>query len=171
LVRAWSTRASLLAAHRADDLDLAVGLHREGLFQQLQLVRADIGQDQARDRLVLVELAQEGGQNLGIRVALVHAREIGAAAPVLTGAVEEDLDAGLAAVGVQGEDVALGHAVGADGVLHRYGRQGADAVAHAGGLFEVHSSAADCISLRQAADDGAGLASQELFGLGDQFAW
>ncbi len=107
-----------LAAHRADDLDPAVGLHREGFLQQLQLVRADVGQDQARDRLVLVELAQEGCQDLRVGVGLVHAREIGAAAPVLAGAIEEDLDTGLAAVAVQGEDVALGHAVGADGVLH-----------------------------------------------------
>gem|GEM_PF-2410571 len=133
-------------------------------------MRADVGQDQARDRLVLVKLAQEGGQDLGIGVGLVHAREIGAAAPVLAGAIEEDLDAGLTPVGMQGENVAFGDAVGADGVLHGDGRQGADAVAHAGGLFEVHLVGRRLHLLGQAADDGARLAAQELFGLGDQFA-
>ena len=35
-------------------------------------------------------------------------REVGAVAPVLAGAEEEHLDAGLAALGVHGEDVGLG---------------------------------------------------------------
>ena len=43
-------------------------------------------------------------------VGLVDAREVGAVAPVLAGAEEEHLDAGLAALGVQGEDVGLVHA-------------------------------------------------------------
>ena len=77
-------------------------------------MRPDIGQDQARHRPVLVELAQEGGEDFRIGVAAIDTREIGPSAPVLAGAVEEDLNTGLAALAEQGEDIGLGDAVGAD---------------------------------------------------------
>ncbi|MNV38737.1 hypothetical protein D3C71_1302990 [compost metagenome] len=162
-------QAELAAAQGAGDLHPVLGLHREGGFQQLQLVRADIGQDQTRDRLVLVELAQEGGEDFRVAVGLVHARKIGAPAPVLAGPIEEDLDAGLSAFGVQGEDVGLGHAVGVDAVLHGNGRQGADAVAHAGGGLEIHLVGRRLHLLRQAADHRPRLAAQEGLGLVHQF--
>ncbi|MNI26158.1 hypothetical protein D3C73_798450 [compost metagenome] len=133
-------------------------------------MRPDVGQDQPRDGLVLIELAQEGGEDLRVAVRLVDAREVGAAAPVLARAIEEDLDAGLAALGMQGEDVGLGHAVGVDAVLHGDGRQGADAVAHPGGGLEVEVVGGRLHLLRQAGDDGARLAAQEGLGLVDQFA-
>ncbi|MNT18495.1 hypothetical protein D3C72_1537080 [compost metagenome] len=88
-------------------------------MQQLQLVRADVGQDLPRDRLVLVELGQEGAEDFGIGVRLVDAGEVGAPAPVLTRAIEEDLNAGLTALGMQGEDIGLGVA-GALGVQARF---------------------------------------------------
>ncbi len=71
---------------------------------------------------------------------------------------------------MQGEDVGLGHALGVDAVLHGDGRQGADAVAHAGGGLEVEVVGRRLHLLRQAADDGARLAAQELFRLRDQIA-
>jgi hypothetical protein len=52
----------LLAALGRGDLDLAAALQGEGLGQQRLFRGLDIDQDRARDRLVVVELAQEGGQ-------------------------------------------------------------------------------------------------------------
>uniref|UniRef100_A0A0N5A6X5 PE-PGRS family protein n=1 Tax=Parastrongyloides trichosuri TaxID=131310 RepID=A0A0N5A6X5_PARTI len=162
----------LLAPLRPGDLDLAPRLQGEGFFQQFQFVRPHIGQDQARDRLVLVELAEEGGQNLGIGVRLVDAREISAVAPVLAGAEEEDLNTGQPAFGMQGHDVSLGvaHALGVQARFHGDGRQGADAVAHPGGVLELHVVRGRLHLFRQAGDDGARLAAQEGLGLVHQVA-
>ena len=160
----------LFAAPWIGDFHFPVGLHTERRFQQFQLVRPHVGQDQARDRLVLVELAEEGGEDFGVGVGLVDAREIGAAAPVLAAAIEEDLDAGLPPLAEQGEDIGLGDAVGADGVLHRNGRQGADAVADAGGLFIVHGLGRGAHLGGQAGDHGAGFSLQKGRGLLDQNA-
>ncbi len=61
----------------------------------------------------------------------------GAIAPVLTGAEEEDLHAGLPALLVQGDHVRLFNAIGIDVLLARDGGDGADAVAQLGGGLEI----------------------------------
>ena len=131
-------------------------------------MRPDIGQDQARNRPVLIELAEEGGEDFRVGIGLVDPRETGAAAPVLAPAIEEDLDTGLAALGEQGEDIGLGDALGTDGILHRNGRKGADAVADAGGLFIVHGLSRGAHLVGQAGDHGARPALQKGRGLVDQ---
>jgi hypothetical protein len=62
-------------------------------------------QDAFRRLLVVVELGDERFQDFLDRHAAVGAREIGAIAPIVAVAEEEDLDAGLAGVLMRGEDV------------------------------------------------------------------
>ena len=127
-------------------------------------------QHQPRDRLVVVELADEGGHDRRVGVALVDAREVGAVAPVLAGAEEEHLHAGLAALGAEGEDVGLLHRLGIDlGVLGDRG-QGADAVAQPRGLFELHLVGRGLHLFAQRGHHRAALAAQERLGLVDQAA-
>ncbi|MNE10460.1 hypothetical protein D3C80_1031760 [compost metagenome] len=73
---------------------------------------------------------------------------------------------------MQGHDVGLGVA-GAFGVqarLHGDGRQGADAVAHPGGVLELHVVGSRLHLGGQAGDDGPRLAAQEGLGLVHQLA-
>ena len=62
-------------------------------------------EDELRHRLVVVELGEERPEHLRHVEIPVGAGEVGAVAPVLAGAEEEDLDAGGAALLVGGEDV------------------------------------------------------------------
>ncbi len=163
-------QVGLLAPARNGDLHPALRLHGEGLGQQLDLVRRDIGQDQARDRLVFIELPQEGAEDLRVAVAAVDAGEIGPPAPVLARAEEEGLDARLTAVGEQGEDVGLLHGLGVDRLLHGDGRQRPDAVPHPRRALEVQIVRGRLHLARQPADHRPRLAAQELFGRADQFA-
>ena len=88
-------QVALLAALRHHDLDAPPGARRQGLGQQVLVVHRLRQQDQARRRLVVVELRDERGEHLGRGQRLVGAREIGAVAPVLRIAEEEHLDAEL----------------------------------------------------------------------------
>ena len=77
------------------------------LFQEPLLLDVVGEQEELRDRLVVIELRQEGRQDLGLGDRLVGAREIGAVAPVLSAAEKEHLDAGLPALLHEAEDVRL----------------------------------------------------------------
>ena len=127
----------LLAALGAVDLDLAAGFFRQGLGQQGLVRQVMADQDQLGARLVVIELAHEGVQYLAVLVMTVDAREIGAVAPVLAGAEEEDLHAGLTALREQGEDIGLLQGFGIDHLFGGDGGQSPDAVAKAGGGFEL----------------------------------
>ncbi|MHC2575733.1 hypothetical protein ACVMHR_000472 [Bradyrhizobium diazoefficiens] len=96
-------------------------------------------QDVLRRRLVVVELGEEGAEHFFGRKGLLRAREIGAVAPVLAGAEEEHLDAGEAALLVDGEHVGLLHRARIDALLRLDRRQRGKAVAiERGGLeFEL----------------------------------
>ena len=94
-------------------------------------------QDQARTRLVVIELGEERGQNLGGRQRFVGPRKIGTVAPVLPGAEEEHLDAGEAALLMQGKDVRLLDAARIDPLVRLNRRERGQAVAVDGGMLEV----------------------------------
>src|SRR5580704_6117442 len=94
----------LLAALRHHDFDAVAALGAERLGEQRAVVDFVRRQDQARTRLVVIELGEERGQNLGGRQRFVGPRKIGTVAPVLPGAEEEHLDAGEAALLMQGKD-------------------------------------------------------------------
>ena len=76
-------------------------------------------QDELRHRLVVIELRQEGAEDLAGLERSVGAREIGAVAPVLAGAEEEHLDADLAALLGETEDIRLLDRLGIDALLRR----------------------------------------------------
>ena len=64
-------------------------------------------QDELRRQLVVIELGDEGFEHLFDGDALVGAREIGAVAPIVAGAEEEHLDAGLAGILMGGKYIGL----------------------------------------------------------------
>ena len=131
--------ADLGAALRHADLAFALGLAGERLLQQLLVGERVAEQDRARHRLVVVELGDEALQHLLDPERAVGAREIGAVAPVLTRAEEEDLDAGVPALLVGGEHVGLLDALGVDGLVGSDVRQRPQAVAILGGLLVVEA--------------------------------
>jgi hypothetical protein len=98
-----------------------------------------VGQeDQARRRLVVVELGEEGLHHLARLGARAGARVVVAVAPVLVGADEEDLHAGLPALHVQRDHIGLGHPRRVDALRRLHLRQRPDAVAQRGGALELH---------------------------------
>ena len=88
----------LLAALRHEDGNLVAGLFAECGSEQFQLLDRFRQHDLLRHRLVVVELRHEGVQHFGARKLRIGLWEIGAIAPVLSGAEEEHLDAGNAAL-------------------------------------------------------------------------
>jgi len=96
-------------------------------------------QDQLRRRLVVVELREERAQHLAGLEALVGARKVRAVAPVLPGAEEEHLDAGLSALLMDGEDVGLLDRLRVDALVRLHVRQRGETVAVAGGGLEIET--------------------------------
>ena len=86
-------QVALLAPLRHRDLDLVPALDRERFRQQLAVLGLVGHEDQPRARLIVVELREERAQHLLRRERAIGAGEIGAVAPVLSGAEEEHLDA------------------------------------------------------------------------------
>ena len=127
----------LLAALRNGDLDPRAVLLGERLGEQLVLLDVVAEQDQLRHRLVVVELCQERAEHGGAVEALVGAREIGAVAPVLPGAEEEDLDDRLAALLVAGEEIGLLEGPRIDALRALDMGEGREAVAIDGGGLEI----------------------------------
>ena len=64
----------LLAALRHGDLDPAPGMGGERLLHQRPLLDLMRQQDQARHRLVVIELGEEGGEDLARLRAILSAR-------------------------------------------------------------------------------------------------
>ena len=125
----------LVAALRDFDADLAGGLGRKRLGEQFARLRLVGEQDEARDGLVVVELRDEAFEDLLGAEGAVGLREIGAVAPVLAGAEEEYLDAGLAAFLVGGEDVGLLDRLGVDRLFRCHVGERPEAVPVFGGLL------------------------------------
>ena len=83
--------AALFAALGCTDFDLAPGLERQGFGDEVAIGAVRAGEDQARRRALVVELNQEGRENIGLALAFLVAREVDRCAPVLAGADEKDL--------------------------------------------------------------------------------
>jgi hypothetical protein len=98
---------ALLAALRCADRDLAVHSHAQCLGQQRPVLELVRHKDHARRGLVVVELADEGAENLAWGQRRVGLGEVGAVAPVLPGAEEEHLDTGHAGVVMNREHVSF----------------------------------------------------------------
>ena len=96
-----------LSALRHGDLDPVSGMRRQRLFEKRLLFDVMREKDQGWNRLVIIELRQERAQHFPHRQRLVGARKIGPVAPVLAGAEEEHLNAGLPALLRQAEDIGL----------------------------------------------------------------
>jgi len=130
---------ALFAPARHGDRDFAVGAFGERLLQQVAF-RDVVGQKhQTRAGLVVVKLRQETLQNLRCREALVGAREIGAIAPVLPGAKEKHLNAGLAAVLEAGKDIGFIDRMRIDALVRLDMGEGREPVAIDGGGFKVEA--------------------------------
>src|SRR2546426_668041 len=72
-----------------EELYLASGPDRQRLRDQIGLGECMAQQEQARRRLIVVELADEGGEHLLDGQLAVMTGEIGAVAPILPAAEEE----------------------------------------------------------------------------------
>ncbi len=126
-------------------------------------------QDQLRRRLVVVELRQERGQHLLRRERFLRARKIGAVAPVLSGAEEEHLDAGIAALLMDGEHIRLLHAARIDALLRLDRGQCREAVAIEGGGLEFEFGRGLFHFAGQLLFHHPAAAGQEIRGLAHQF--
>src|SRR6202023_2657602 len=92
---------------RGCDLDPEARLDRQRIGHQPAFLDFVRQQDEFWRRLVVVELRQERGQHLLGGERSLRARKIRAVAPVLPGAKEEHLDAGISALLMDGEYVGL----------------------------------------------------------------
>src|SRR5207248_9262710 len=127
----------LLAALRGRDLDLMPALDRERFAEQravLDLVRQE---DATRRRLIVIELRQKRAEHFARFERAVRAREVGAVAPVLTGAEEEHLDARISALLVHGEHVGVLHAARVDALARLDRRERREPVAVNRGTLEI----------------------------------
>ena len=96
---------ALLATDGDGESDAALGLEGKGFGEKVLLEDGVAEEDAGRRGLVVVELGEEGGQDgVGVGVAGMGG-EVGAVAVIVAAADEEDLDAGLAADLVGGDDV------------------------------------------------------------------
>jgi hypothetical protein len=104
----------LLAPLRHEDLDLAPQLLGQRVGHQVGILDR-VRQDQLPRRVLLVvELADERLQHLGRIDIGTDAGVVILVAPVLVGADEEDLNAGLPALHVERDDIGLPHAARVD---------------------------------------------------------
>src|SRR5579885_39840 len=91
--------------HRHLDLMAAFGRKRFG--QQVAFLELVRDENTTRWRFVVVELRKKGRQDVSRTQRAVGLRKIGAVAPILSGAEEENLDAGIAAGLMRSEYVRL----------------------------------------------------------------
>ncbi len=126
----------LFTALRPVNHHLAIGAQRQSLAHQLGVGQVVRDKDQFRRRPVLVELPQKGIEDRPLVVLGIDAREIGAVAPVLAGAIKHALHAGITALGKDGEDVGLLVAQ-IDRRRHEDAVERPHPVAQVGGAFEV----------------------------------
>src|SRR5690606_8077661 len=153
---------ALLAAPRHGDFDPAPGAGTQRLLQQFALLRLLRQEDEARARLVVIELRQEGGEDLAGRRAGAGARKMRAVAPVLARAEEEDLDAAVAALAAQGNDVGCLDSAGVDALMALDLRQCRQPVAIEGGALEIERGGGRLHCRAQFAPHPSGLAGEKV---------
>jgi len=107
----------LLAALRLRDFDLVAGFCAERFGKQRAILDVVRDQDQPRRRPLVIELAEKRGENFFRSDRAIGFGKIGAVAPVLSGAEEEDLDAGKSALLMHGKNVGLFDAARIDALM------------------------------------------------------
>ncbi|EKE43377.1 hypothetical protein OCGS_2569 [Oceaniovalibus guishaninsula JLT2003] len=152
------------------DLDAPPRLFRQRVLHQVAILDLVGQQQHARRFAGVVELADETGHHLGRVGAAAGARIIIAVAPVLVGADEEHLHAGLPALHMQRDHVGFGHAFGVDALAALHLGQGADPVAQGGGALELHRGAGLLHLAGKLGLHLGGAALEEVFGILDQRA-
>ena len=125
------------AARGHADFDLAFGFERQRFCQHLAAWYIVRKQDQARHRLVVIELRDETIEHVFDSKGPVGLRIVGAIAPVLAGAEEEHLNAGLPAVLMGCEHIGFFDAFRVDRLIGGHVRQRPQAVAEFCGLLEL----------------------------------
>ncbi len=105
---------ALLAAHRRAHVDPVPGLQRQSFGEKTAAFDGVREKHELGRRLVVVELGDERFQHLLDGKAFVGAREIGAVAPIVPGAEEKHLDAGLACLQMRGEHIGFLHTLRVD---------------------------------------------------------
>src|SRR5579875_2460530 len=114
-----SVRHELLAfaAPGERDLDPVPAARRKRRGEQSALAEIVRHEDEPRRRLVVIELREECLQYVAGSQRAVGLGKIGAIAPVLAGAEEEDLDAAVAPLLMHGKDVGLLDRPGIDALM------------------------------------------------------
>src|SRR5437763_9429764 len=120
---------SLLAALRHAQLDLVGALDAQGLLQQRRLFDLLRKEDAARARLVVIELCKERAKHFTCSQGAIRLRKIGAIAPILSGAEEENFDAGEAARLVDCKHVGVLDTARIDALVRLYSGERGKAVA------------------------------------------
>src|SRR5690606_34534341 len=158
----------LVAAPRHRNLDAASGPYAQRFLEKRPVLETVGEQNELRRRLVFVELRDERAEHILRRQRFVGTREIGAVAPVLKGAEEEHLHAGLARFLMQSEDIRFLDRARIDALVRLYGRERGEAVAIARGGFEIHALGGVRHARRKLALYGLALAGQEIVRLADK---
>ena len=127
-------------------------------------------QHQPRRRLIVVELRQECAQYFARVERAVGFGEIGAVAPVLPGAEEEDLDAAVAAGLMHGEDVGFLEGARIDALVRGNGGERGETIAIDRGAFEIERGRRRIHLRRHFLFHGLAAAGEEVVGLAHQFA-
>ena len=119
------------------NVDLVAAAYRQRFRQQRPILDRVRQQDRARARLVVIELREKFTEHFAGRERTIRLRKIGAVAPVLSGAKEKHLDAGVAAALMRREHVRLVDAAQVDALLRLDRRQRGKPVAQYRRTFEV----------------------------------
>src|SRR5580704_7312757 len=159
---------ALLAALRLDDLEARARACGERFAQQLLLLDLMGQKDELRRRLVVVELGQEGAEHLGIAQAGIGLRKIGAVAPILEVAEEEGLDAEMAGLAGEREDIRLLGRLRIDVLARLDRRERGDSVAQPRGALELESVGRLLHLGAETRAHGPALAREKIAGLGDE---
>src|SRR5262249_35822533 len=125
------------APTRYADVDLVVALCGQRLCKQFALLDVAGQEDEARTRLVVVELREKCAQHLAKAERPVGAGEIGAVTPILAGAKEERLDAEEAAVLEDREYICLFDVTRVDVLARLHGCQRRQPVAQHRGALKI----------------------------------
>ena len=163
-------RLPLFAPLRRRHPHRASGVHRERGGDEGLVLQGMADQYPPGHRLVGVELPEEGLQHRRRAFVAGMAGKIGAVAVVAPGAKEENLDAGLSAGLMGGDDVGLPGVAQVDVLVRLDAGEGADAVAVKGRLLEFEGVAGRLHGGRQMTLDGLAVALEEGLGLAHQGA-
>ena len=157
----------LLAAFGHRNLHLALGPQRQRFGHQRAIGDGVGEQDQRRGGALVIELADKGLQNFAVRQIGGLARKIWLVAPVLSGAEEEHLNANIAALAINGEQIGLDERRGIDALRRLDLAHGAEPIAELCGAFEIEGFGRGFHLLHQLGLKVAAFAVEEAHGLKD----